>query len=141
MRMQRRVLKTPTFADATVEAGMVPTPDNTGEVRAKGSIGLLLLKAPIAGDVMSDGARNIWWFVNAPRGPGQLGTWQTVQKGDDTKILGRDNEPIIKNRAHRMAATLPAVLATSFGVGGIDTEGNSKAVLPSDEDHVRPKTL
>lgn len=120
---------------ATVEAGKVPTPDNTGEIMAKGNIGALAAQGAgtIAGDVMSDGARNIWWFVNAPQALANLVADETVQK-EGYKILGRDNEPIIKNRAHRMAATLPAVLATSFGVGNVMREEGYKAVLPSDAD-------
>ena len=119
----------------TVEAGMVPLADNTGEIRAKGDIGALAAQGAgvVAGDVMSDGARNIWWFVNAPQALANLVADETVQK-EGYKILGRDNEPIIKNRAHRMAATLPAVLATSFGVGNVMREEGYKAVLPSDAD-------
>ena len=119
----------------TVEAGMVPVPDNTGEIRATGDIGARDAQGAgvVAGDVMSDGARNIWWFVNAPQALANLVADETVQK-EGYKILGRDNEPIIKNRGHRMAATLPAVLATSFGVGNVMREEGYKAVLPSDAD-------
>ena len=119
----------------TVEAGMIPTPDNTGEIRARGDIGARTAQAAgvVAGDVASDGLRNIWWFVNAPQALANLMADQTVQK-EGHKILQRANEPIIKNRATRMAATLPAVLATSFGIGNVMREEGYKAVLPSDSD-------
>lgn len=125
----------PKVRRTTVEAGMIPTPDNTGEVRARGDIGALGAQAAgvVAGDVASDGLRNIWWFINAPQALANLAADETIQQ-EGYKILGRQNDPIIKNRATRMAATLPAVLATSFGVGNVMREEGYKAVLPSDED-------
>ena len=120
---------------ATVEAGMVPTPSNATETSAKGNIGALAAQGAgvVAGDVASDGLRNIWWFVNAPQALANLVADETIQR-EGHKILERANEPIIKNRGTRMAATLPAVLATSFGVGNVAREEGYKAVLPSDAD-------
>ena len=86
----------------------------------------------IAADIASDGMRNIWWFINAPQALANLVADQNVQRAGN-EILGRQS-PIIKNRATRMAATLPAVLATSVGVGNVMREEGYKAVLPSDED-------
>ena len=124
----------PLVRQTSVEAGMIPTPDNLGEVRAKGDIGAMAAQTAgvVAGDVASDGLRNIWWFVNAPQALANLVADSTVQR-EGTKILGRANEPIIKNRGTRMAATLPAVLATSFGIGNVMREEGYKAVLPSEK--------
>ena len=118
----------------TVEVGKVPIADNSKEVRTKGDIGATAAQAAgvVAGDMASDGLRNIWWFINAPQAAANLLTDDAIQR-EGYKIMGR-NEPIIKNRATRMAATLPAVLATSFGIGNITREEGYKAVLPSDED-------
>ena len=125
----------PLVRQTTVEAGMIPTPDNSGEIRARRDIGAMAAQTAgvVAGDVASDGLRNIWWFVNAPQALANLVADATVQK-EGTKILGRANEPIIKNRGTRMAATLPAVLATSFGIGNVMREEGYKAVLPSEND-------
>ncbi len=125
----------PLVRRTTVEAGMVPTPDNSGEVRAKGDIGARAAQVAgvAAGDIASDGLRNIWWFINAPQALTNLVADETIQR-EGYKILGQDNEPIIKNRATRMAATLPAVLATSFGVGNVAREEGYKAVLPGEGD-------
>ena len=125
----------PLVRQTTVEAGMIPTPDNSGEIRARRDIGAMAAQTAgvVAGDVASDGLRNIWWFVNAPQALANLVADSTVQK-EGAKILGRANEPIIKNRGTRMAATLPAVLATSFGIGNVMREEGYKAVLPSEGD-------
>jgi len=131
----RARVEDPLVRRTTVEAGMAPTPDNTGEVRMNGDIGARA--AQVAGvvqsDVMQDGLRNIWWFINAPQALTNLVADETVQR-EGYKILNRENEPIIKNRGWRMAATLPAVLATSFGVGNVMREEGYKAVLPGEGD-------
>ena len=123
------------FRRNSVEVGMVPTADNRSEVKVKGDIGARTAQAAgvVAGDVASDGLRNIWWFVNAPQALANLVADETVQR-EGYKILDRANEPILKNRATRMAATLPAVLATSFGIGNVMREEGYKAVLPSEGD-------
>tara|TARA_B100000925_G_scaffold74922_2_gene52722 strand:- start:193 stop:1635 length:1443 start_codon:yes stop_codon:yes gene_type:complete len=131
-------IEDPLVRRTTVEAGMVPLIDNTGEVRARGDIGARAAQVAgvVTGDVMSDGARNIWWFINAPQALTNLAADETIQR-EGYKILDREQgqyEPIIKNRATRMAATLPAVLATSFGVGNVMREEGYKAVLPSEAD-------
>jgi len=125
----------PLIRRTTVQAGMVPTRDNTAEIEARGDIGARAAQAAgvVAGDVASDGLRNIWWFINAPQALANLAADETVQQ-EGYKILGRQNEPIIKNRATRMAATLPAVLATSFGIGNVMREEGYKAVLPGEGD-------
>ena len=125
----------PLVRRTTVEAGMVPTRDNTGDIRAKGDIGALSAQAAgvVAGDIATDGLRNIWWFVNAPQALANLVADETVQR-EGYKILERENDPILKNRTARMAATLPAVLATSFGIGNVMREEGYKAVLPGEGD-------
>lgn len=128
-------IEDPQLRRTSVEAGMVPTPDNTGEVRINGDIGARAAQVGgvLAGDMISDGARNIWWFINAPQALANLVADETVQR-EGYKILNRENEPIIKNRGWRMAATLPAVLATSFGIGNVMREEGYKAVLPGESD-------
>lgn len=128
----------PLVRRTTVQAGMVPTADNLRDVPARGDIGALAAQGAgvVAGDVASDGLRNIWWFINAPQALANLVADETIQR-EGYKILNRPKgvyEPIIKNRPTRMAATLPAVLATSFGVGNVMREEGYKAVLPSDAD-------
>lgn len=128
-------IEDPLVRRTTVEAGMTPTPDNTGEVRMNGDIGARAAQVGgvLTGDMINDGARNIWWFINAPQALTNLVADETVQR-EGYKILNRENEPIIKNRGWRMAATLPAVLATSFGIGNVMREEGYKAVLPGEGD-------
>ena len=128
-------IEDPLVRRTTVEAGMAPTPDNTGEVRMRGDIGARASQVAgvVQSDVMQDGLRNIWWFINAPQALTNLVADETVQR-EGYKILERENEPIIKNRGYRMAATLPAVLATSFGIGNVMREEGYKAVLPGEGD-------
>ena len=83
----------------------------------------------IAADIASDGMRNIWWFINAPQALTQVATQQAIASGG-----GKTRGPLIENRATRMAATLPAVIGISLGVGQFGREPGFKASVPSEED-------
>ena len=83
----------------------------------------------IAADIASDGMRNIWWFINAPQALTQVATQQAIASGG-----GATRSPLIENRATRMAATLPAVIGISLGVGQFGREPGFKASVPSEED-------
>lgn len=83
----------------------------------------------IAADIASDGMRNIWWFINAPQALTQVATQQAIASG-----AGKTASPLIQSRATRMAATLPAVIGISLGVGQFTREPGFKASVPSEED-------
>ena len=104
----------------------------------------------LAADVMSDGLRNIWWFLNAPQALTQLTTLQslhdaqrdienaprgatTAQKAEAARIKGLTDEvSLLRNRNVRLAATVPAIIAMSAGIGNIGRPAGYKAVLPSE---------
>ena len=119
----------------TVEYGKVPDLDNLGEVSSKGAARANIAQAAgvAAGDIASDGLRNIWWFINAPQALASLASEEGARRAG-AAVTGTPRVPVFQNRAMRMAATLPAVVATSFGVGNFGREEGYKAVMPSDED-------
>ena len=81
-------------------------------------------------DVMTDGARNIWWFLNAPQAATQAVALQGIHKSG----LARRKTPLIGNVGLRLAATAPAVAAMSTAIGNIGRPAGYKAILPSEED-------
>jgi hypothetical protein len=83
----------------------------------------------IAADIAGDGMRNIWWFINAPQALTQVATQQAIATG-----AGRTVQPLIETAPLRMAATLPAVLGISMGMGQYGREPGFKAAVPSEDD-------
>jgi len=88
-----------------------------------------------ASDVARDGLRNIWWFLNAPQAVAQIASLQAMHNTSlpYTQGLG-PNKNLIGRGALRYAATAPAVIAMSTGIGNIGRPAGYKAILPSDED-------
>ena len=89
----------------------------------------------VASDVARDGLRNIWWFLNAPQAVAQIASLQAIHNTSPpyTKVLGA-NKNLIGRGALRYAATAPAVIAMSTGIGNIGRPAGYKAILPSEED-------
>ena len=89
----------------------------------------------VASDVARDGLRNIWWFLNAPQAVAQIASLQAIHNTSQpyTKVLGA-NKNLIGRGALRYAATAPAVIAMSTGIGNIGRPAGYKAILPSEED-------
>lgn len=83
----------------------------------------------VAADLARDGMRNIWWFINAPQALTQIAAKQGI-----ASATGRTVQPLISNDASRFAATLPAVLAVSLGMGQFGRAPGFKAVVPSEDD-------
>lgn len=83
----------------------------------------------VAADVARDGMRNIWWFINAPQALTQIAAKQGI-----ASAAGKTVQPLISNDASRFAATLPAVLAVSLGMGQFGRAPGFKAVIPSEDD-------
>mgnify|MGYP003133471601 FL=1 len=106
----------------------------------------------LAADVMSDGLRNIWWFLNAPQALTQLTTLQTLHDAQKSIEQAGPNasaaevaeakrireltggESLLRNRNVRLAATVPAIIAMSTGIGNIGRPAGYKAILPSETD-------
>lgn len=122
----------------TIEKGLVPVADGV-EVPTGDSFRAAAAQAAgaAAGDFVSDGVRNIWWFLNAPQALASLAVLQGMataspeikaSSGMSTKV------PWLKNRNMRMAATVPAWIGMSMAVGNAGREPGYKAVLPSEAD-------
>ena len=108
----------------TTEAGQDISLKGRPAARAAQATGVL------ARDVMTDGARNIWWFLNAPQAATQAAALQGIHKTG----LKHTSRPMIGNAALRLAATAPAVAAMSTAIGNIGRPAGYKAILPSEED-------
>jgi hypothetical protein len=89
-----------------------------------------------AGDLASEGLRNIWWFINAPQALASLAVLSAVHgasqefRDDDPNLKG----PLLRNRTMRLATAVPAVIATSIAIGNAGRQPGFKAVVPSESD-------
>tara|TARA_R100001443_G_scaffold60808_1_gene71133 strand:+ start:117 stop:1442 length:1326 start_codon:yes stop_codon:yes gene_type:complete len=83
-------------------------------------------------DIATDGLRNIWWFLNAPQAVAQIAALQGIHQAGKPYTV--QNRPLVGRGALRLAATAPAVIAMSTGIGNIGRPAGYKAILPSDED-------
>jgi len=90
----------------------------------------------IASDVARDGLRNIWWYLNAPQAVSQIASLQAMHSAGvpymEKARLGKN--PLIGRGSLRLAATAPAVIATSAAIGNIGRPAGYKAILPSEDD-------
>lgn len=142
--LQRARIEDPEVRRYTTEVGQVRGPD--GQDVAIGSGNYRTKAAQAAGiasaDVISDGVRNIWWFLNAPQALSYLamqqGMHQASEKAKDvTPVIGAvsgKGVPLIRNRNLRMAAAVPAWVAMSMGIGNFARTPGYKAALPSEAD-------
>lgn len=89
-----------------------------------------------AGDLASEGLRNIWWFINAPQALSTLAVLSSVHdasqefRDEDPELKG----PLLRNRTMRLATAVPAMIATSMAVGNFGRQPGFKAVVPSEAD-------
>ena len=98
----------------------------------------------IINDVMTDGMRNIWWFLNAPQAITQIAVLQGIntakQRNMDTSVRRADS-PVFQSRGLRMAASAPAVIAVSMGLGNAYRQPGYKAVVPDEDDPTKSANL
>ena len=95
--------------------------------RPREAIGAVL--GTIAADIAGDGMRNIWWFINAPQALTQVAAKQGIATG-----AWKDGAAPDRMMQVRMAATLPAVLGISMGMGQFGRAPGFKAAVPSEDD-------
>ena len=137
-------IEDPELRRYTVELGKLPSLEGSGEINA-GTGNYRAKAAQVAGvaanDLVTDGLRNIWWFLNAPQaittvamlhGMHEAGQKFKQDSGQE-KYIGKD-APLITRRGMRMAALAPAWIAMSMGIGNFNREAGYKAVLPSEVD-------
>jgi len=119
----------------TPELGVIRDPV-TGADRPAASMreSAAQLSGLAAGDLASEGLRNIWWFINAPQALASLAVLNAVhgasQPYRDKTLRG----PLLQNRTMRLATAVPAVIATSMAVGNAGRQPGYKAVIPSEAD-------
>lgn len=120
----------------TVRVGMVPAADLASEVPTPTlRAGAAQAAGALAADVTTDGARNIWWFLNAPQALGSLAVLAALhQGGKDYRAEVEGKGPLLKHRGLRLAATMPAVLGITFGIGNATRLPGYKAAAPSAAD-------
>ena len=135
-----QVLDPRTMTKAAEAAGVMPQYvdiGNNARVRAAQAAGV------ISADIATDGARNIWWFLNAPQAVASMAALSALhhaQSGSEKVIrdkgISQENVqvPMMKKRGYRLAATLPSVIAMSAAVGNIGRKPGYKQVVPSAED-------
>jgi hypothetical protein len=119
----------------TVELGRITDP-TTGRERSTQTLRELgaQISGVTAGDLASEGLRNIWWFINAPQALSTLAVLSAVhgasQEYRDPELKG----PLIRNRTYRLATAVPAMIATSMAVGNFGRQPGFKAAVPSEAD-------
>ena len=137
----------PEVAETTTEIGRAPT-DMQGKAKAleEGDIAgrAAQVAGMAAGDILTDGMRNIWWFLNAPQAVSQIAVLQAMNNAKNANIdtsVRLAEEPLLKSRALRMAATAPAVIAVSMGLGNAFRQPGYKAVVPDENDPTKTANL
>ena len=107
----------------------------------------------LTADIAQDGARNIWWFLNAPQALTQIAVLQAISMGNNQANLEQINaqrkkdgvkeldklpfnlkSSALRRKGIRLAATLPAVAGMSLAIGNTHRKEGYKAVLPSKSD-------
>mgnify|MGYP006921297261 CR=1 FL=1 len=118
----------------TVQVGKIPAAGGgevpTGEnLRAAASQAAGVATA----DAMTDGARNLWWFLNAPQALSTLAVLQAVnQSGRD--FADPDDGNFMKRGRTRLAAAVPAWIGMSMAVGNFGRQPGYTAAVPSEAD-------
>lgn len=127
----------PAVRARTLQRGMVPSAADPTTFVPVGD-GFRPNAAQAAGAAVADvagvqGLQNIWWFLNAPQALTTLATLQATHgAGKDSR--GVSVAPLLKSRNMRMAATAPAWIGMSFGVGSFGRQPGFEAAVPSEMD-------
>ena len=118
----------------TVRIGKVPVPGG-GEKPASGfRESAAQLGSVAAADLMTDGLRNIWWFLNAPQALSSVAVLSALHGASQDFKTPDDKGPLLRNRGMRLAATVPAWIGTSLAVGNFGRQPGFKAAVPSEVD-------
>jgi len=124
--------KDPVKAAETVDARKVPLlSGKEADIGDSFSARAAQVAGTGAADVARDGLRNIWWFLNAPQAVAQIASLQAMHSASIPFTQGKG---LIGRGSLRFAATAPAVIAMSTGIGNIGRPAGYKAILPSEED-------
>lgn len=126
--------KDPELRANTVELGRVPLGNTEVPVGDSTRAAAAQALGVAAGDVATDGLRNIWWFLNAPQAITQIAMLSATHRAGKEYKPESENVPLLRNRGLRMAATLPAVIGMSMAVGNAWRQPGYKQTVPSEVD-------
>lgn len=118
----------------TVEIGKIPAAGG-GEIPTGENLRAAAAQAAgvTTADLMTDGARNLWWFLNAPQALSTLAVLQGLSAaGKDFTEPGENN--FIKRGRTRLAAAVPAWIGMSMAVGNFGRQPGYAAAVPSEAD-------
>lgn len=120
----------------TVMRGMVPDVSGTGEVPVGDSLRASAAQSAgaLAGDIATDGLRNIWWFINAPQALTTLATLQASHTAGRESLPAGWEGPAMRSRTMRLATALPAAIGMSFAIGNYGRTPGYTAAVPSEAD-------
>lgn len=120
----------------TVLKGVVPNQRNTADVPVgdKFRAAAAQTAGVVAADAATDGLRNIWWFLNAPQALASIAVLHAVHGGGENDAPVGQKGALLKSRNLRLAATLPAIIGTSLGIGNAYRMPGYTAAIPSEAD-------
>lgn len=124
----------PDLRARTIEVGRVPLGNREVPIGDNIRAASAQVAGTVAGDIATDGLRNIWWFLNAPQAITQVAMLSAMHRAGSEYKVGSPNAPLLKNRNLRMAATLPAVIGMSMAVGNAWRQPGYKQTVPSEAD-------
>jgi hypothetical protein len=132
----------PTFRDRTMRAGDYPGAQFSRQGRAADAARRTAQGAgALAADVTTQGAQNLWWFINAfqaaSSAAGQQAMHGALGPNKMFRRPGIDGAPTgspFSRSNYAVAATFPVILGASAAVGNLFREPGYSAVLPSSED-------
>lgn len=119
----------------TVQVGMVPAGNGT-EIPTGDSFRSAAAQAAgvATADLMSDGLRNIWWFLNAPQALATLATLQAANQAGRDYVGPYDGDNLLHRGRMRLAAAVPAAIGMSLAVGNFGRQPGYTAAVPSEAD-------
>jgi hypothetical protein len=126
--------ESPRMREKTVRAGEYPDGVPTdGGIAAEAARRVAQAAGVAAADATSQGAQNIWWFVNAAQAAAQAAGQQAMH-GRLRGLEGAPPDKPFTRQHYAVSAAFPLVLGASAAVGNLFRQPGYTAVLPGDED-------
>lgn len=132
----------PDFREQTMRVGDYPGAKFSREgVVADGARRAAQAAGALTADATTQGAQNIWWFINAFQAASSAAAQQAMHGVlGPSKVLRRPGIPgapagaPFRHSNYAVAATFPVVLGASAAVGNLFRQPGYAAVLPSEDD-------
>jgi hypothetical protein len=132
----------PDFREQTMRVGDYPGAKFSREgVAADGARRVAQAAGALTADATTQGAQNIWWFINAFQAASSAAAQQAMHGAlGPNRLLRRPGIPgaptgaPFRHSNYAVAATFPVVLGASAAVGNLFRQPGYAAILPSEED-------